>query len=121
MTLNSFKTKTKIYNRSGWIAAGFILLGIALAAISVAFVKERDDQGGSVTTSIAILALSFPLSAAIILYCLARYPLRLVRRLGLACPICSKPLVGASADVVLDTGRCGHCGGQVLQSDERLS
>jgi hypothetical protein len=40
-------------------------------------------------------------------------PSRLSKRLGLCCPECKKPLLAMSA-LVIATGRCGHCGGRVL-------
>jgi hypothetical protein len=38
---------------------------------------------------------------------------RLTKRFGLQCPECKKPLFGMSS-VVIASGRCGHCGGRVL-------
>ena len=38
---------------------------------------------------------------------------RLPKRFGLRCPECKKPVVGMSS-LVIATGRCGHCGGKVL-------
>jgi hypothetical protein len=38
---------------------------------------------------------------------------RLITRFGLRCPECKKPVFGMSR-LVIATGRCGHCGGKVL-------
>ena len=36
------------------------------------------------------------------------------RKLGLLCPVCDKPLVRATAQIAVATGRCGHCGEAVF-------
>lgn len=36
------------------------------------------------------------------------------RRFGVQCPNCGAPLVDVSAQIVIATGNCGHCGAQIL-------
>jgi hypothetical protein len=43
---------------------------------------------------------------------------RELRRFGLHCPSCGKPLIGIIGQIAVATGACGHCGERVLSDEE---
>ena len=55
--------------------------------------------------AVSVMVIGFLLACSI--------PLRLSKRFGLCCPECKKSVLSMSS-LVIATGRCGHCGGIVL-------
>jgi hypothetical protein len=41
---------------------------------------------------------------------------RRIRKYGLVCPACDKPLVRRVGQFVVATGKCGHCGDTIFQA-----
>ena len=114
MTLESYISKTKIWWRIQLISAGIFMLGLLMAGIPTSFLVARIDKDEVGGFTIIFTSVSFLLVAAIMFYGLVEYPKHRLRQLGLRCPNCNKQLVGLSSQVVVATGRCGFCGGQVL-------
>jgi len=71
---------------------------------------RRGDLPSHIWLGLNICA--FSIMAASLLFVWIR-TLRLNKRFGLQCPECKKPLLGTSS-IVISSGRCGHCGGKVL-------
>ena len=116
MTLEQFKTSIQTYRKSElWSVAGLMAAMFAFAA-PMAYVAERSRETGFDALCWLIVGVCFPIFAFLAFYSAARYPQRRMRALGLLCPACQKMLVGFSSQVVVATGRCGHCGAQVLES-----
>ncbi len=40
---------------------------------------------------------------------------RRIRKFGLLCPACGKPLVQATAQIAIATGNCGHCSKAIFE------
>jgi len=116
MTLQQYKASIQTYRKSVlWSSAGFMAAIFASAAPMV-YVGERSRATGFDARFWLIIGVCFPIFAFILFYSAARYPQRRMRALGLLCPACQEMLVGFSSQVVVATGRCGHCGAQVLES-----
>jgi hypothetical protein len=71
---------------------------------------RRDELPAHVWTILSVTAISL-MVGGLALVCIISW--RLSRRLGLCCPECKKPVMQMSS-LVIATGRCGHCGGRVL-------
>ena len=116
MTLEDFKAKGKVYQRFETIRGLAFFALILAAGISTVFVGKRVDKIGFDTICIVVLAVSYPLIAALMFYVMALLPQRRLRQLGLTCPTCKARLIGHASQGVATTGRCGSCGCQVLES-----
>ena len=117
MTLEQFKANFRAYRKLELRSIGGLMVGLFAWVIPTSFVAERSRETGFDALCWAIVGVCFPVFAFLAFYFVARYPLRRMRSLGLLCPACQKMLVGFSSQVVVATGRCGHCGAKVLKTD----
>jgi hypothetical protein len=122
MTIDDFKTKTKSYRRYEIASGCFLMFGLMLGAFLGSFLEDRVNSVGFDIVCIIITLVSLPFIAAVIFYGISRFLKKCLRQLGLLCPTCHKALVGTAGakkklHVVVTTGRCGFCGGQVLSSE----
>jgi hypothetical protein len=122
MTIDDFKTKIKSYRWCEIASFGFLMFGLLLGAFLGSFLEDRVNRVGFDTACIIVTLVSLPLVAAVIFYGISRFPKKRLRQLGLLCPTCHKALVGTAGAkkklyIVVTTGRCGFCGGQVLSSE----
>ena len=91
---------------------GFIAFVILIGPIGfMAWLEpRREDLPVHVWTVLNVVAFSLMVAGLSLAWIM---PSRLSKRLGLCCPECKKPVLGMSS-LVIATGRCGHCGGRVL-------
>jgi hypothetical protein len=114
MTLNEFKAAIQTCRKQELRSIPLytlLLLGLAFPA---SFIDERVKTAGFDFWCILVAVFGFPFFGGLWFYGIARSPQKRYRRLGLVCPTCQKPLVGFSSQVVVATGKCGHCGSQYL-------
>ncbi len=116
MTLEDFRAKTKYYRRLEFVSVTIFVALMSLACMATISVGKRIDRFGFDTTCILILAVSYPLVAALMYYFMAIQPKRQLRQLGLTCPTCKARLTGFSSQVVIASEHCGHCGSHVLRA-----
>lgn len=114
MTLNEFKTALQAYRKQELMALLFFFVGFVGLSLPASFIAERAKTMGFDIWCILVAIIGFPLFGGLMFYCLGRLPQKRMRRLGLVCPACQKPLIGFSSQIVVATGKCGHCGSQVL-------
>jgi hypothetical protein len=91
---------------------GLVALVILFAPVGFMawFEPRRDELPAHVWAVLNVVAISL-MVVGLSLVCII--PLRLSKRLGLCCPECKKSVLNMSS-LVIATGRCGHCGGRVL-------
>ena len=111
MTRQEFITKRNKQRNVGAVCA-LVALVILFAPVGfMAWLEPRRSELPAHVWSVlnfAAIALVFVgLSLVVII------PWRLKKRAGLCCPECKKSVLEMSS-LVIATGRCGHCGGRVL-------
>ena len=113
MNLEGYKSSLKAYRkvvlRYAWYSAAG-LVGISLPGIYL-IVRINRPVAGNVILGLffAVLIAAGAIGS--------RAERRLVRRFALLCPACQRPLVQpVSSQIVIASGRCGHCGAQVLEA-----
>jgi hypothetical protein len=114
MTLNEFKTALRTYRKQELRALLFFMVGMVGLTLPASFIEERAKTMGFDIWCILVAVIGFSLVGGLMFYSAARLPQKCMRRLGLVCPTCQKPLVGITAQIVVATGKCGYCGGQYL-------
>ena len=82
---------------------------MAIVPLSRYFAKHEDLSWIN-----RVLGPCFPVVLMVTMVLLFLLEMRQRRQLGVSCPKCGKPLVGASAQVAIATGNCGHCGEEVF-------
>ena len=95
-----------------WWAVFFLVL-LLIAFIPFCWMESRVNRTGFDTWCIFIGAIDFSLFVITVLY-ISRLLKKRLRDLGLLCPNCGKQITALSSQVVIATGKCGHCGGRVL-------
>jgi len=116
MTLEQFKASFRTYRKLELRSIGCFMVAMFAFAISMAWVVERSRERGFDALCWVVVGVCIPTFAVLAFYSAVRYPQRQMRGLGLLCPSCQKMLVGFTSQVVVATGRCDHCGAQVLES-----
>jgi hypothetical protein len=114
MTLNEFKTAIQMYRKRELRSALLFLLGLIGLGFPASYVEERAKTVGFDIWNILVLVIGFSLFGGLMFYSMARLPQKYIKRLGLVCPACQKQLLGFSSQIVVATGKCGHCGSQFL-------
>ena len=101
-------------NRYRNAAAFSALIWVILFFGPIGFMAWLEPNRGELPVTIwrALNLGAFVIMAAALAFVWIRSS-RLIKRFGLCCPECKKPVVGMSS-LVIATGRCGHCGGKVL-------
>ena len=83
------------------------------ALVLIWFGKYRDVLPKGMGQSIAMLTLFAGLFGILIFF--GRRAQRQRRKLGLFCPHCNKDMLGIAFQIAVASGRCGRCGGIVLE------
>ena len=105
MTLIDYKSRLRAYER--WEVLSLCFSAALLVSLLVRHFTGR--------TSIVVSAvLSVTAVGSLVLWFRGGRPRHLRR---LLCPSCGKHLVDRNAKAVLNTGKCGHCGTQILESE----
>jgi hypothetical protein len=115
MSVEDFRRATKAYRRFEIMSGGALFALLCGASFATLFVVKRIDHAGLDTTSIVLLAVSYPMIAVLMFWVMARLPQRWLRERGLTCPACKARLIGSKSRAVVATGHCGVCGHQVLE------
>ncbi len=114
MTLDEFKTALHSYRNQEFGSILMLILGLLVFGFPASFIEQRARTVGFDIWCILAAVTAFPLLGGWWFYWIARFPRKRMRKLGLVCPACQKPLVGISSQAVIATGKCGHCGTQYL-------
>jgi hypothetical protein len=114
MTKQEFISRQKAMTQSsnkrmiGWLVVFF---GVLLGGVPLSRYVEQHEELTWLGPVFGIGLFVFLIGN---LPLLAWFAKRQQRRFGIYCPSCGKPLVGLSAQVVIATGHCGHCGESVF-------
>jgi hypothetical protein len=112
MTLDEFKAGQRTYNKVLLKIVAYFFLGMVLSVPVISFGDQLEERQRMTASHCLMVALLITWIVGFI--ALHRYDRREKLRLGLLCPHCQKPLLQFSSQIVVATGRCGHCGTQVL-------
>jgi hypothetical protein len=111
MTRQEFIAKRNKQRKDGAVCALVALVIIVAPVGLMAWLEPRRSalpaHVWSILNFAAIALMVVGLSLVVI------FPWRLKKRAGLCCPECKKSVFEMSS-LVIATGRCGHCGGKVL-------
>jgi len=114
MTLSEFQENSRRYRRGEFLQCIWLLAGFLLAGLPMVPIVRHIEHSGLDVTSIAMIVMLALCSIFLVSFGVIHQPRRTRERLGLNCPSCGNALVQLSAQIVVATGRCGFCGGQVL-------
>jgi hypothetical protein len=111
MTREEF-IKTRDKQRKVGAVCGLFAMVILFAPLAfMAWLEPgRSELPAHVWTILNVAAISL-MVGGLSLVCIIL--MRLSKRFGLCCPECKKSVLNMSS-LVIATGRCGHCGGRVL-------
>ncbi len=109
---SDFIEKQKIARRAE-ILILLVYLGLMFGGIILAgaFVRASpNERSNSIWFPLATVGIVIILSVLAIWF--SRFK---AKRFGLACPSCSKPLIGLHAQIAIASNNCCHCGGRVFK------
>src|ERR1043165_1620811 len=102
MSADEFLARCRIYRRYQMLMSVMFALAFG-AAMLLGWWLEREGGCGSDGCFFLVLLMAISIGSVMI-YSLIRGPKKRARELGLNCPSCGKPLVGADAQPGLVTG-----------------
>jgi cytochrome c biogenesis protein CcdA len=115
MTLDGFKAKQSSYRKLE-MARGTLFTTLLLSLlVPMLFVAKRLDRSGFDSISVAMIAVSYALIAALMFFALARFGQKTRRELEGNCPGCGRFLLGKASRAVVATHHCPRCGMQLLR------
>jgi hypothetical protein len=108
MTRNEFISRQKSLTRYGYIAAFVLLAGLAIFILCSYVLFGGNLYRTNPIFQICLTVYCFGGAA-----CVVFLNIRRQKQIG-ACPKCGKRFHRDSAQVVIDTGKCGKCGETII-------
>jgi hypothetical protein len=116
MTKQEFIHRNKAWKQStGRIGAVGVICFFCILGIMAAIDNHQQRNGWSSKIDSLLGLLTFFLLVSL-LPLVFWFQKRQLKRFGMICPNCGKPLVGRNGNVVVATGNCGSCGEAVFDN-----
>jgi hypothetical protein len=88
-----------------------VFFGVLFGNLPVAAWMDHHKEKILIHVIFGILFFGFLIGSIPILIFIGK---RRIRKFGLVCPNCQKPLFQAMASIAIASGNCGHCGNKVF-------
>ena len=119
MTKDEFIQRSRAQQKhgNGW-GILWLVLFFGFLTCGAIFSKHLEAQSKLFQLIFGIATVILIIGQPPLLFWLLR---REIKKFGLHCPSCNKPLVGVSAQVAIAAGHCGHCGTKLFSDSPTAS